>query len=197
MPEINEVRTYADFLNEQLKNKKIIEINILNGRYKKHGPFALYHELKNHLPLKVLNVQTKGKFLYFTLENNYFIFSTLGLSGGWVFLNNSTHKYQHPEMLEYLQKEKMDTYLETSLKHLNVEFKTDHGSVYFYDTLSFGTLKVIKSQKELDKKLNTIGSDIMEESTTFEVFQERINKKINKDSLEAYLNEPVEIPTNK
>jgi len=179
MPEINEVRTYADFLNEQLKNKKIIEINILNGRYKKHGPFALYHELKNHLPLKVLNVQTKGKFLYFTLENNYFIFSTLGLSGGWVFLNNSTHKYQHPEMLEYLQKEKMDTYLETSLKHLNVEFKTDHGSIYFYDTLSFGTLKVIKSQKELDKKLNTIGSDIMEESTTFEVFQERINKKIN------------------
>jgi len=184
MPEINEVRRYADFLNEKLKNKKITEINILNGRYKKHGPFELYSELKNHLPLKILNVQTKGKFLYFTLENNYFIFSTLGLSGGWVFLNNSTHeykKYQHPDMLEYLKKEEMDTYLATSLKHLNVEFKMDHSAVYFYDTLSFGTLKVIKDQKELDKKLNTIGPDIMETTTTFEVFQERMNKKVNSD----------------
>ena len=63
MPEINEVRKYADFLNEKLKHKQITEINILNGRYKKHEPFELYHELKNHLPLKVLNVQTKGKFL--------------------------------------------------------------------------------------------------------------------------------------
>ena len=45
----------------------------------KHGPFALYHELKNHLPLKVLNVQTKGKFLYFTLENkiNFKMFSNV------------------------------------------------------------------------------------------------------------------------
>ena len=179
MPEINEVRKYADFLNDKLKNKKITEINILNGRYKKHGPFELYNELKDHLPLKVLNVQTKGKFLYFTLENNYFIFSTLGLSGGWVFLNKSTNKYQHPEMLEYLQKEEMDSYLATSIKHLNVEFKVDHNAVYFYDTLSFGTLKIIKDPKELEKKLNTIGPDIMEESTSFELFQERINKKIN------------------
>jgi len=179
MPEINEVRRYADFLNTKLKNKKITEINILNGRYKKHGPFELYHELKTHLPLKVLNVQTKGKFLYLSLENNYFIFSTLGLSGGWIFRKKTMTNYQHPEMLEYLKKEEMDSYMETSLKHLNVEFKVDNGSVYFYDTLSFGTLKVIKDQKELDKKLKTIGPDIMDMSTTFEVFQEQLNKKVN------------------
>ena len=35
MPEINEVRQYADFLNTKLKNKNILEVNILNGRYKK------------------------------------------------------------------------------------------------------------------------------------------------------------------
>jgi hypothetical protein len=42
MPEINEVRQYADFLLSKLKKDNILEINILNGRYKKHGPFENY-----------------------------------------------------------------------------------------------------------------------------------------------------------
>ncbi len=36
MPEIIEVRRYADFLMKNLKNNKIINIKILKGRYKKH-----------------------------------------------------------------------------------------------------------------------------------------------------------------
>jgi len=39
MPEINEVRKYADFIKKKIKNNSITNINILNGRYKKHGPF--------------------------------------------------------------------------------------------------------------------------------------------------------------
>jgi len=179
MPEINEVRRYADFLNSHLKNKEIIEINILNGRYKKHGPFELYNELKKDLPVKVLDIKTKGKFLYMILNDNYFILSTLGLSGGWTFFNKKTNKYDHPIILEYLKKENMDSYMATSLKHLNIEFKTNVGSIFFYDTLSFGTLKVIKNEDELNKKLNIIGPDIMDETTTLDLFKERITKKIN------------------
>jgi len=179
MPEINEVKRYADFLNLHLKNQNISEINIINGRYKKHGPFLLYNELKKDLPIKVLDVKTKGKFLYLILDNNYYILSTLGLSGGWTFLNKKTNNYNHPIILEYLKKENIDSYMATSLKHLNVEFKTEKGSIYFYDTLSFGTLKVINSEEELNKKLNTIGPDIMDEKTTFDIFKEKINKNIN------------------
>jgi len=51
MPEINEVRKYSDFIKFKLKNKSITHINILNGRYKKHGPFENYSHLMNHLPL--------------------------------------------------------------------------------------------------------------------------------------------------
>ena len=40
MPEINEVRQYANFLLLHLKNTNITQINILNGRYKKHSPFS-------------------------------------------------------------------------------------------------------------------------------------------------------------
>ena len=83
MPEINEVRRYADFIKSKLKTIK--EINIINGRYKKHGPFPLYNELKKDLPINIVDIKTKGKFMYMILEylnfNNFFfliknIFST-------------------------------------------------------------------------------------------------------------------------
>lgn len=180
MPEINEVRQYANFLKLKFKNSKITEINILNGRYKKHGPFQHYDELKKHLPIKVLDVKTKGKFMYMILEHNLYLFSTLGLSGGWIFQKTKTSKYEHPIILEFLDKKNIDSYMATSIKHLNVEFKTSHGSVYFYDTLSFGTLKVIDSNEELEKKLNTIGPDIMDEKTDFKVFDDALNKTKNK-----------------
>jgi endonuclease-8 len=179
MPEINEVKQYADFLNSKLKNKNIIQVNILNGRYKKHRPFTNYNELQKNLPIKVLDIKTKGKFLYMILANNLYLFSTLGLSGGWVYKKNNSTKYEHPIILEYLKKEQIDSYMEQSLKHLNVEFKTQNGSVYFYDTLSFGTLKIIDNQNELDNKLNMIGPDIMDNETNYELFSERIKKSKN------------------
>lgn len=179
MPEINEVRRYADFLKSKLINKNITEINIINGRYKKHGPFPLYKELIKDLPVKVLDIKTKGKFMYMILSDGYFLFATLGLSGGWVYQENKTKKFLHPVILEYLRKESVDEYMKVSMKHLNVEFKTVGGSVYFYDTLSFGTLKVIKNQNELDKKLSIIGPDIMDETTTLELFKERLLKPKN------------------
>ena len=89
MPEVIEIRKYADFLNHNLKNKNIIDIKILKGRYKTHGPFELYKELTDKLPMKVKEIKTKGKFLYMILEDDYFIFSTLGLHGGWTWLKQA------------------------------------------------------------------------------------------------------------
>ena len=179
MPEINEVRKYADFLIKKLKNKNIIEINILNGRYKKHKPFDKYKELVGQLPIKLIDVKTKGKFLYIILENNYYIFSTLGLSGGWAYKSNQSNKFEHPLESSYIDKKETEGYLKTALAHLNIEFKTDFGSVYFYDTLSFGTMKVITNNSDLEKKLKELGPDIMEQDTTFDLFVEKIIKKTN------------------
>jgi len=182
MPEINEVRQYAKFLLSKLKNTNILEVNILNGRYKKHGPFHGYDKLKSNIPIKLLDVKTKGKFLYMVFkahsDKTLYLFSTLGLSGGWIYKKNGENsKFDHPTILEYLDKKSVDSYMSTSIKHLNVEFKTSHGSMYFYDTLSFGTLKVIDNEDELNKKLNVIGPDIMD--IDYNVFHEQINKKKN------------------
>lgn len=92
MPEIIEVKNYADFIKKKIIDQKLLNINIINGRYKKHGPFLHYQKFKNLLPLQIIDVKTKGKFMYIIFENNYYIGITLGLSGGWFFQNKCTKK---------------------------------------------------------------------------------------------------------
>ena len=183
MPEIVEIRKYADFIKKKINNKNIIDIKILNGRYKKHQPFEKYKNLKDKLPLKLIDVKTKGKFLYMIFEENFYIFSTLGLSGGWCYLKNNDTEYDFSNNIDdymlYSDENKVSTYLSNALKHLNVEFITDNGSLYYYDVLSFGSLKVIDNITELDKKLKSIGPDIMDESTNLEIFINQLNKKNN------------------
>ena len=152
MPEINEIRKYADFIKDKIKKNKILDINILNGRYKTHGPFQKYNDIKKELPLKLLDVKTKGKLLYFVFENNFYMFSTLGLSGGWCYLKEGSSKYNFSQTEEewlYFDnlKENDSYYIKNALKHLNVEFRTSKGSLYYYDVLSFGSLKVIFKNK--------------------------------------------------
>jgi len=141
--------------------------------------------LLNKLPIKVLDVQTKGKLLWITFENDLYLLSTLGLSGGWAFLQYGKKQFDFSEVLDdfdgYIAEEELKGYLNNAKNHLNVEFKTDKGSLFFYDTLSFGTLKVIKGIEELNKKLKTIGPDIMDETTTLEIFKTQIKKKVNLD----------------
>jgi formamidopyrimidine-DNA glycosylase len=188
MPEIVEVRKTRDFLKKIMKNKYIDSINILKGRYKTHKPFELYYKIKNNLPLKVLDIKTKGKFMYFILEYDFYIFSTLGLTGGWTYkLNNNNSKkvgnYKFPNLLDYISKEIYEKYHKTSINNLNVEFKLKGSNkiVYYYDSLSFGTLKVIDNKEELEKKLNTIGPDIMDTTTSLDIFIDQITKKNNLD----------------
>ena len=186
MPEVVEIRKYADFLNKKLKNKKLNNIKILKGRYKTHEPFDSYYKLQKLLPTKVLNVKTKGKFLYIVLENDYYIFSTLGLHGGWVWLDKkftikkenkeNNDKYEFNDMLDYVDKDSMNSYYNTALNNLNVQFVSDKGSMFYFDSLSFGTIKVIKGVEELNNKLSQIGPDIMEKSTTLDIFKNRFEK---------------------
>lgn len=185
MPEVNEIRKYADFIKKKMRGKDIIRVKILNGRYKKHGPFEKYDVLKENLPIKIKDVKTKGKFMYVMFEYNLYMFATMGLSGGWCYLEND--KYTFSEVTNdysgYMPQEKMDRYLQNAINHRNVEFKTATGSLFYYDVLSFGTLKIIDNKKDLDKKLSSIGPDIMEPDTTFDIFKNRIytDKNWNKE----------------
>ena len=192
MPEIIEIKKYTDFIKKNINNKNLLDIKITGGRYKKHDPFVNYDKFIKLLPLKILDVNSKGKFMYITLENEIYLGITLGLSGGWFFKKNNSDK-----MIHGLENNKYDNdnnkydndnnivnkYIQTSLKHLNVEFICSSGILYFYDQLSFGTITIFDNNIKINKKLLTLGIDIMNDDTTFKIFKEQIekNKNLNKE----------------
>ena len=120
MPEIIEIKNYTDFIKKNISNKNLLDIHIKSGRYKKHGPFKDYDKLIKLLPLKILDVNSKGKFMYITLENEIYLGITLGLSGGWFFQKNNSEKMIHGFEKNKYDKDVVNKYIQTSLKHLNV-----------------------------------------------------------------------------
>jgi len=140
--------------------------------------------------------------------NIFWLFNTLGLTGGWTVygktkkdFNTNIHNakyfkqsntdtntgiYTYPLIMEYItdSADSADSggaeWFEKALNHLNIEFILDNGlKVYFYDQLSFGTLKIITNKIELETKLRELGPDIMNADTTFALFNKQITKKIN------------------
>ncbi len=71
--------------------------------------------------------------------------------------------------------------MEKSLKHINVEFEFASGSLKFYDTLSYGTIKIF-TPSELEKKLKSLGTDIMDLDYKFSEFYNHImiRRNLNK-----------------
>jgi len=226
MPESVEVRKFADILSKNILGKTITDINILKGRYTKK-PFEGYKELTKHLPLTVDTINTKGKFTYIRLINDsktnpksFYLFNTLGLSGGWTLKSNNkinfakckncnyiekedeknekiekdkkNHNiFTYPTILEYISEDSQNKWFQRALNHLNVEFVTNYKNIsfYFYDQLSFGTLKAVENNSNnsnpiLEKKLKELGPDLLDEKTTFELFKDQIRKKVN-------LNKPI------
>ena len=217
MPEGIEIRKFADVLRNNILGHKITHINILKGRYSKK-PFEGFSVLKKELPLTVESINTKGKFTYFTLSNNdkkqFYLFNTLGLSGGWTVkakkksdfakcenchymkkegdgcsdgdgTDASASIYMYPTILEYISEDNSNNWFQRALNHLNVEFMIDkekHKDIAFiyYDQLNFGTLKATDNPADLEKKLKELGPDMMEDTTTFEIFKKQITKGTNK-----------------
>ena len=217
MPEVIEVRKFADILSDNLIGKTITHITILKGRYKKKA-FDGYTDLIKALPLKIEAIQTKGKFTYMTFvsvnnnDNNndtkkFYLFNTLGLSGGWTLksdtksnfakskkcnylekeIENKKQWFTYPSMLDYISKNSETKWIENDLNHLNVEFITNYKNIsfYFYDQLSFGTLKAVDCHTDgetiLEKKLKELGPDLLDDNTTFELVKNQLRKKVNEN----------------
>lgn len=172
MPEIIEIKKYADFLNKYLKNQNLHNIRLIKGRYKKNG--LELKKIKNLLPIKLIKVMSKGKFLYMDFGNIYVCF-TLGLTGGFVYLPNNTNTYLYPLIVIN------ENHNKNILNHRNIEFSFDLGKMYFHDQLSFGTMSIL-TKEELYKKLNSIGPEVL--SIDYKEFIKLIRKKSNATSNE-------------
>jgi len=161
MPEGPEVKVITDDLNLNSSNKLLKEFEVLGGRFIKK-PIENLDEFKSNLPLKINSVNCKGKFIWFDLENNWSIWNTLGMSGGW-------------------KKNKE--------KHSHIKLSLENIDLWFTDTRRFGTVKISNDPEELKKKLNSIGPDMLSDSSVTENDFIKILRKYNKKEIPKILME--------
>lgn len=150
MPEGPEVTIIAKGLNKLLANKIIVNIEINNkSRYFNKKPDG-YNEFTNSIisidDVKIKTVENKGKFIYWIFSNGTILFQTLGMSGGWFHHSKSNSGI----VLTYLDGKTM--------KKLYYDDQRRFGTLKFYSTKDNAKLK-------LNKKLNSIGPDILNDKT--------------------------------
>ena len=139
---------------------------MLTGRYTKK-PIHNINNPRWNTPIKLEDVNCKGKFVYFSFEKDVHFFSTLGMTGEWT---NRLTKHSR----------------------LKLEFNSDKETpLYFNDVRNFGTFKIILTKKELDKKLKSLGPDILAGDVNVETFVSRFNNKPNKTIAECLMNQSV------
>ena len=163
MPEGPEVRKVVDFLS-RFDGQFLHDIEIISGRYSRHGPFTGYYKLQETLPLKIINVNCQGKFIYFYFENDASLWCTLGMSGAW--LNHSR-------------------------KHSRVRLGFGEESVWFDDVRNFGTLKFVPDVGMLAEKLSKLGHDPLKRDLDCEYFKKRIKNKGKKTIAEVLMTQDI------
>lgn len=162
MPEGPEISRYAGILADFFFQNPINDIKVLSGRYVKK-PIDNLNKIM--YPVSVVDIGTKGKFLFMELSNGFYLFVTHGMSGTWVTTDESS---------------KSSRYGYDDPKHHRVEFVTNKGSIFFNDFRNFGTVHVFTDNGALQIKLNELGADILDDNITKEQFFQRMkpNKKI-------------------
>jgi formamidopyrimidine-DNA glycosylase len=165
MPEGPEVKITTDFLN-QFAGKSFHSFAVLSGRYAKKG--GIDNDSFAKLPAVLKSADCKGKFIYLTLEHEketYYLFSTLGMTGMW-----SRNKTKHSRFCIFFD---------------------DEDVLYYNDIRNFGTLKFVSDKKDLDKKLKSLGPDILTAEIDCQGFRNRFIKKQNKTIAECLMNQSV------
>lgn len=177
MPESVEIFYMTQSLNEHIQGKTLTNIDVHSGRYlKKPETFGGFNDFIKILPKNVIRANCKGKFIYIEFgedENcdNWYLFVTLGMTGSWRVIEE---EHSHVEF----------TFEET------IRDEENH-SIWFTDQQGYGTLKFVKGKKMLEKKLRSLGQDMLADNITDEDFIEKYRKHNNKNVCIVILDQKV------
>jgi formamidopyrimidine-DNA glycosylase len=144
-----------------LNQYSLTDIHLVSGRYVDQAPPEGWEKLTKKLPLALSTVKEKGKFIYFLLEQDTSIWSTLGMSGGWTLREN------HP-----------NTRVRMTLESTNKgEARKEPIYLHYVDSRNFGTLKVCFDSAELHRRLDKLGPSWLHNKVDLETFRALLKKK--------------------
>lgn len=136
MPEGPEVKLSADLIRPLLVGKTVKNaFATKNSRYKYQNPngYDKFLEFVKTGNCKIEDVQTKGKFMYWTFTDHHYLMSTFGMTGQW-----SPEEGKHPCFILELD---------------------DGTRMVFNDPRHFGTVQFVDSYAMLNLKISELGWD--------------------------------------
>ena len=122
MPELPEVQTVVNYLNEKVIGQKIINVEVLASKMLKNSSEENFKKtLINSTILKVIRI---GKYLVFKLDNDYVMVSHLRMEGKYLIKNLNENIFD---------------------KHIHIIFKLSNINLCYHDTRKFGTFTIYKT----------------------------------------------------
>jgi len=185
MPEGPEVKRFADDLSKLLVGKKIINMfPCKTGRYAVNPPVgfdAFIADMPAMGSCIVNDVQTKGKFMWWTLTftdpghmfktKKWYLWITHGMYAQW------THeKTTHAAFSIFYDASRSTDSLDC---------------MYFNDKRHYGTLKFSSDVNELEKKLDSLGPDMLSYPPSFAEFSACLMLRSKKTIAEALMDQSV------
>ena len=140
MPEGPECTRTCRQLDRATRGKSLVNFNFISGRYVKNLPtgFADFYIALDEKNLPIKGVFNKGKFIWWEFGDLLpicYMYTTLGMTGNFKFQPS---------------------------KHTRIAFYfDDDSSIYYNDQRNFGTIKFVFDSSEHEKKLQSIGPDML------------------------------------
>ena len=161
MPEITEVLVTSHYLLSRIKNRYISNVKILSGRYT-HQKIEGLNIFEKNLPAKIKDIGTKGKLLWFVLENSLketiYLMCNFGLTGEWAFEKKNSARVR--------------------FKIINKDSDKKY-NLYFIDDRNFGILMFTNNKLIFEDRLNKLARDYMKNPYTNEEFIKEFSNFIN------------------
>ena len=173
MPEGVEILLSAELIRPLVKNQIPIFIDVGDKSRYRNSKLEGLEEFKRSLmpfedgtypsaeditaaAIRIVDVKTKGKFMYWIFSNGWYLLNTFGMSGQW-----SPIAGKHPCL--------------TITYHAEV-WTSSSQRITFNDPRHFGTIKFTNNKQELLDKLNELGWDPLQDS--YSSYQEWLKSTI-------------------
>ncbi|HBW34297.1 Fpg/Nei family DNA glycosylase [Desulfosporosinus sp. BICA1-9] len=166
MPETPEMEIYKNYLTKWVKDKRIIESNVLRAKSLNLESADFCQRMTGR---HIKDITRRGKYLIFHLDNDHYLLTHMMLDGRLYYLPaENIETLSQSEVLHSDAEE-----LKQSIKELpgkaSVVFGLSDGSVLFFCSLTLGYLHYL-GQEPLNEKLQELGKDPLDPNFRAEDF---------------------------
>lgn len=174
MPELPEVETIANDLQQRILKKKITHVEVRLPKIIKGSAKLFVSTLQNNMFIKV---RRRAKFLIFTLTSGELVLIHLRMTGQLIY-------WQKDKVIAGGHGHKQDlTSLLNKHTHVIINF-TDGSRLFFNDLRQFGFMQLVKPEK-LDQELRNFGQEPLHADFTLPAFRKMIVNR--KTKVKAFL----------